>query len=407
MVHTLRVVQEVITLLHEGEPISVYAHVGAHICLLSMHAGFVPEPLSLKNVTIDRSALAEACGKAINDSRLSVAMILIRRVDSNLYYRYLGNQNSEEAAETWSSSKIFCESASAQRLRGENCTHRSGLDSFTDGKHGPTPLGDLSTVIASYDETAGYTSNSLAAYFGVTLAGKKRLGTLVDSWLNAGQEETLGGHYGEDPPSDLANTSMKFSPDRTPNWCTVEEEKAEPYVENHLSPLTAAEWLRRLVLHRETSHQLPGVEWDDVKNILYGATNSTLFGPTLLAGGMTVSTDLFVQSGVPNMTEMQHQSGGAWRLFSKLGAGYSSSRHKGEILTNAYACLPVLQKRSDDTHGDMHDASRHAVAERGVEFVLSARASVAGDTGLVEAQRVLQEGVSCVTRAAYEGKLFK
>ena len=366
------------------------------------------EPLSVKNITIDRSALVEACGKVVNDSRLSVAMILIRRVESKLYYRYLGNSNCEEAAETWSSSKVFCESASAQRLRSETCTHKSGLNSFADGKHGPTPLGDLSTIIASYDRTAGYTSNSLAAYFGVTLAGRQRLSTLVDSWLNSSQKETLGGHYGEEPPSDLANASMRFSPDPAhQNWCNVEAAHVEPYVSNHLSPLTAAEWLRRLVLHRETRHQLPGVEWSDVKNILYGATNSTLFGPTLLAGGMTVSTDLFVQSGVPNMTEMQHRNDGAWRIFSKLGAGYSTSRGKGEILTNAYACLPVLQKNSRDAHTTPHQDDHHSIADRGVEFVLSARASVTGDTGLVEAERVLQEGVSCVTRAAYEGKLFK
>ena len=130
--------------------------------------------------------------EAINDPRLSIAMILIRRLGSKIYYRYLGNQNFDEAAETWSSSKIFCESAAAQRLRVNTCTHESGLDSFTDGKHGLTPLGDLSTIIASYDRTAGYTSNSLAAYFGVALAGRQRLNTLLNSWLAPGpNNETL------------------------------------------------------------------------------------------------------------------------------------------------------------------------------------------------------------------------
>lgn len=31
---------------------------------------------------------------------------------------------------------------------------------------------------------------------------------------------------------------------------------------------------------------------------------------------------------------------GKWRIFSKLGAGYSNSRYVGEIVNNAYACLP-------------------------------------------------------------------
>ena len=29
-----------------------------------------------------------------------------------------------------------------------------------------------------------------------------------------------------------------------------------------------------------------------------------------------------------------------WRIFGKMGAGYSGTRHRGEILTNAYGCFP-------------------------------------------------------------------
>lgn len=46
-------------------------------------------------------------------------------------------------------------------VQGVNC----GLDSTVQGKNGVTPLGDLATIIASYDVTQGYTSNSLSAYF--------------------------------------------------------------------------------------------------------------------------------------------------------------------------------------------------------------------------------------------------
>ena len=110
---------------------------------------------------------------------------------SKLYGRYPGNANHAEAAETWSSSKIFAASGGGS----ESCTHLEGLASCTkgkgccnlsltlslsltqtlsltltqrehQGKHGATPLGDLVSVITSYDETAGYTSNSLANYFG-------------------------------------------------------------------------------------------------------------------------------------------------------------------------------------------------------------------------------------------------
>ena len=130
-----------------------------------------------------------------------------------------------------------------------------------------------------------------------------------------------------------------------------------------------------------------------MQEILYGAANSSLFGQTLLTGGMGVSTDIFVQSGVEDMPRMQRESRGQWRILSKLGAGYSGSRGKGEVLTNAYGCLPVL-----DDHGN-------AAGDRGTEFLVSARASVAGDTALTEAINVLQRGVACVTAAAYEGRL--
>ena len=54
-----------------------------------------------------------------------------------------------------------------------------------------------------------------------------------------------------------------------------------------------------------------------VGQILYGAEKSALFGPTLLVGGMTVSPDLFVQSGV-NMTQVDQASKGNWRILSKV-----------------------------------------------------------------------------------------
>ena len=40
------------------------------------------------------------------------------------------------------------------------------------------------------------------------------------------------------------------------------------------------------------------------------------------------------------MTKVEEDSEGRFRIFSKLGAGYSSSDYVGEILNNAYACLP-------------------------------------------------------------------
>ena len=62
------------------------------------------------------------------------------------------------------------------------------------GKYGKTALGDLSTIIASYDHTMGYTSNSLSSYFH-DLGWRTRINDLVTgSWLNQ-PTNSLGGNY--------------------------------------------------------------------------------------------------------------------------------------------------------------------------------------------------------------------
>ena len=113
----------------------------------------------------------------------------------------------------------------------ESCTHDPtfGMDGSVSGKHGITQLGDLATVICSYDETAGYSSNSLSSYFH-DIGWRGRANNLVQDWLLVGEEtsatahsernkankpvkgqdddlsQSLGGNYGEATPSDLTFT---------------------------------------------------------------------------------------------------------------------------------------------------------------------------------------------------------
>ena len=85
---------------------------------------------------------------------------------------------------------------------------------------------------------------------------------------------------------------------------------------------------------------------------------------------------------------MSPRSGGRWRIFSKLGAGYSASRGGvGEVLTLAYACVPVLGARN-----------------AGLEFVVAARASVKGDTLFKAAQLQVKAAVDAAVAwvAAWE-----
>ena len=66
------------------------------------------------------------------------------------------------------------------RSAGVSC----GLDGSTTGSHGATPLGDLATIVATYDATQGYSSNSLASYFH-DVGHRDRLHDLVQDpdWL--------------------------------------------------------------------------------------------------------------------------------------------------------------------------------------------------------------------------------
>ena len=86
------------------------------------------------------------------------------------------------------------------------------------------------------------------------------------------------------------------------------------------------------------------------------------------------------------MEGMDDETNGDWRIFSKLGAGYSSSRQVGEIVTARYTCVP-------DGGGQ----------GGGVEFSIAARGSVENDVMLVGAQALVEEAVEAVVRLVVGG----
>ena len=144
------------------------------------------------------------------------------------------------------------------------------------GKDGQIPLGDLITVICSYDETAEYTSNALSSYFH-DLGWRQRLNDRVlHEWLGVSENETLGGNYGEDTPSDLSFTLHAKQGDEDYN-CEMDKDPHPIIYSNHITALTAAELVRRLILHRELPLEMrfPDVEWDDILQLLYGAGKET------------------------------------------------------------------------------------------------------------------------------------
>ena len=143
--------------------------------------------------------------------------------------------------------------------------------------------------------------------------------------------------------------------------------------------------LRRLVLHREVAPalQFPGANWVDIQQILYGAggDNSALF-PGEVWGGMSADIAVFLQTAL-NLPEYlaSDNEEGKWRIFSKLGCGFSSSRHKAEIVTNSYGCLPTYSSSS-------------AAAVGGVELSLTVRGSVPDNMGLTVVENKVMDAVN-------------
>ena len=82
-------------------------------------------------------------------------------------------------------------------------------------------------------------------------------------------------------------------------------------------------------------------------------------------------------------------TGGLWRIFSKLGAGYSSSRSRGEIVTAGYTCIPEYEGGGGG----------------GFELSLAARASAPNDTLLVTAQGRVHAAVSAAVAAVVSGEV--
>lgn len=292
------------------------------------------------------------------------------------------------------SSKIFAIANAGGHLRTNesSCVPNSvGVGGgVVSGKHGAnsTPLGDLATVICSYDTTAGYTSNSLSSYFH-DFGWRDRINQVVlQDWLHVPQGQTLGGNYGEATPSDLSFTVSDQS-----RVCSADKDPWPKIYPNSISALTAVELTRRLVHHRESeeSFRFPGLRWRDVQDILYGAESSALF-PGQLWGGMTSDTAVFLQSSntlkelLVNNEEVLQQ--GQWRIFSKLGAGYSTSRYVGEIVTNAHVCLPAYNE-DGKTIG-------------GLELTLTGRGSIPQDSSLNTVDARLQAAVNAAVAFAQQ-----
>lgn len=293
-------------------------------------------------VVVDTEAL-----KGIVPDEMNVAVILIRRVNGVPHYRYLSNGSQDAPYQPWSTTKFFAAANAASMLRIQS-NYTVGLSASVDGY----ALGDLVTSIHNYDYSP-YSSNSLGRYFH-NIGGRDRANDLVHSlWLNRPAAETFGGNYGEvEPPLgyhfvEPTGESVDVNPDTSFGYA------------NNLSAFTMAEVVKRLVLHREeASQRLPGIQWQDLRVLLYGAENSAKYA----WGGMTADTAIYLQAA-HDMDYIEARSHGQWTTFSKLGLGSG-----GQFLDVGYACYPVL------------DPDGNAYPGWGREFVIAAHLPTGGAT---------------------------
>lgn len=301
-----------------------------------------------------------------------VTVILIRRVAGVPHYRYLSNGTHDTPYQPWSTTKVFAAANAAATLRIES-NYEVGLTADVDG----APLGDYVTSVCNYDYDP-YSSNSLGRYFH-NVGGRAKANDLIhDLWLHRPAAETFGGNYGEAAPPlgytfvEPAGPSVTIAPDQTSGPA------------NHLSSFTTAEALKRLVLHREEADQrLPGIQWPDLRVLLFGAESSAKYGPW---GGMSRDTAIYLQTG-HDIDYLEQRSHGQWTIFSKLGLGT-----QGQFLDVGYACLPVL------------DDSDQPVPGWGREFVISANLPVGGATWR-ERDRLLARTYRAIVTRIVDGRL--
>lgn len=305
-------------------------------------------------------------------SGMRMVVILIKRIDGVPYYRYLSNDTHDIPQQPWSTTKILAAANAAATVRIES-NYTVGLTA-TAGEY---KIGDLITSMCNYDESP-FTSNGLGKYFH-NVGGRARANDLIhELWLNRPEEETFGGNYGESAPAvpytwqEADGSSVTLTPDSATGYA------------NNLSLYTLAEAVKRLVLHREEANQrLPGIQWKDLKVLLYGAPDSDTYG---MWGGMTQDTAIYLQSG-HDMDYIEERSHGQWMIFSKLGLG-----SEGQFLNVGYACWPAL------------DENQAPIPGLGREFVIAAHLDEGGDTW-AERDRLLAQTYRSVILRIVDGRL--
>ena len=310
-----------------------------------------------------------------------------------LVYRYRANEQTHlQLFEPWSASKVMAVTGAML------VAQEQGIND--DFKIGDAWFSDLVTSIHSYapQGRADGNSNAIATYF-INSIGRKRLTELFkQKWLNVGNSHINGAYGGTafQPESNQWQQTGKppmkvevFNPSSgDPNYLSYRCEHCAQTGNKPMSTLALAEWLKRLVVNQaEPSTQLESINNFNLNLLFYGKQNNdNVTGMT--AGISRILANAIVQSLLPEFVfdpngEQAKQyldklTDGKWRIFQKIGWGYSGTRTAGEMIYLAHVSLPNING--------------------GHEFTIAAQTSVSNKVDNDEEQnKVIEAGMKMQT----------
>lgn len=333
-------------------------------------------------------ALAEqnALSLSIGNAKVLVIELGQHQHQQQLRYRYRSNLTESELFEPWSSSKVMAITGAMVKAN-QNALHGDFL-------LGKVHFSDVITSIHSYQPSglADGNSNALASYL-VNVVGREQLSRWFhQDWLNVQPENiALRGAY----------AAEIFSP-QPARWSTrtkniempvIEKNNQDPFYLSYrcsdcgitgnkpMTTLALAEWLKRLVVNElEPSTALNTLNGYDLSMLFYGGKNlggevkgkdnnygmsagvSRLLPLAIahnIAPNMASNMVLLADEGKTVTRILDAATQGQWRVFQKVGWGYSGTRTAGEMVYLAHVSLPHFQG--------------------GKEFTIAAQVAVPGD----------------------------
>ena len=393
------------------------------VSALSAEATVAQEPVRYLSVLDSRAAARwNALTPLLTSLNLhhlvKITVVQLHRVNGVPQAFYFSNGTQDDRFQPWSASKYIAFAGMGSTLRWSS-GGKVGLNSeTTDALDGQTVhVGDLISIATSYRQLRGYNSNSLGSW-AQNLTGRANANALIQQWLGR-KSENFSGAYGTES-SQLGSTFLNHQG----GTVSLTPQSTGGNVIS-LSSYTMAEFLKRLVLHRELhdadlargqtdpafktrmqtqflpdTRSVPHLQWEDVQTLLYGAPvqGSKYFASQYLngyAGGMQggMSSYLHEALGGWRSEQLDQNTRGLWRTFTKIGGGPGSAPGANlDYVWTGYACVPSFD-------------SNNQALENGKEFIVAL--SVAGTPGRLnpDSDDVVLKVVGAVTQEILSGRL--